>query len=751
MFFRCFRALFSALASRPTAVGPLLGLLAAQLSCFAELPALKRVPTPNRLAQEKSPYLLQHQHNPVDWYPWGEEAFIKARNENKPIFLSVGYSTCHWCHVMAHESFEDPKIAALLNESFVSVKVDREERPDVDRVYMSFIQATTGGGGWPMSVFLTPSLEPFLGGTYYPTQDRQGRPSFGTILKRISEAWKTDQKSIRDHGADILGKLKSRESSAPPQGPVDLSDSTAQALNHLTESFDEAHGGFSRAPKFPRPVTLTFLLEMANQSGVAERDRKVALGMALVSLQKMAAGGMHDHLGGGFHRYSVDRFWHVPHFEKMLYDQALLTLAYIDAFQLTGNRVWADVSRSTLDYVLRDLTSAEGGFYSAEDADSLVSQGSLDHAEGAFYVWTKAEILEALGEEKAAVFNAFYGVTADGNAPEGSDPHGELRGKNILIQRFSVSEAAKQFGKTEEFLQQQLTLSRKKLFEKRASRPRPHLDDKIITAWNGLMISAFARGAQTLNSEAYLSAARAAAHFIEKHLWRNGLLFRSFRGAPSDVLGFADDHAFLIQGLLDLYEADFNVHWLQWALVLQKSQDTLFSDEKRGGYFSTVVSAPNILVRMKEDSDGAEPSPNSVSALNLLRLSRITADSALRNHANRIGEAFAESLSHAPTSLPLMLCALQKAAAEPTQIIIAGSFADPQTRALLQAVHRKYLPNKLLLLADGSSSQDWLAQRLPFLRDVKPISGTPTAYVCENFVCREPVLTPEKLQIALGR
>src|SRR5207249_7349077 len=517
----------------------------------------------NRLAQEKSPYLLQHAHNPVDWYPWGKEAFAKARSENKPIFLSIGYSTCHWCHVMAHESFENEEVAATMNREFVNIKVDREERPDVDRVYMTFVQATTGGGGWPMSVWLTPDLKPFVGGTYFPPVDRYGQPGFTKVLERIAAAWKQGHEKIAEQGSKIVEALRESQN-AQPEAAAKIDNQLFQtAYEQLSRSFDDKEGGFGTAPKFPRPVSQNFLTRFYARDPKGESGKR-ALEMDLLTLRKMAAGGMHDHLGGGFHRYSVDRYWHVPHFEKMLYDQAQLASAYLDAFQIGQDRQHADVARDILDYVARDMTSKEGGFFSAEDADSFFEHGKPDHGEGAFYVWTEKQIDDALGAD-AAVCKFHFGVQPHGNAPEGSDPQDEFRGKNILIQRHTLAETAKHFKKSDDEIRQSLMRSREKLLTIRNKRPRPHLDDKIIAAWNGLMISAYARGAQVLDEPRYLESATRATKFLRSNLYdeKSKLLFRNYRESRSDVEGFADDYAFVIQGLLDLYEVSLEVEWLK--------------------------------------------------------------------------------------------------------------------------------------------------------------------------------------------
>ena len=461
----------------------------------------------NRLAHEKSPYLLQHAHNPVDWYPWGEEAFEKARRENKPIFLSIGYSTCHWCHVMAHESFENEETAAIMNRDFVNIKVDREERPDVDRVYMTFVQATTGGGGWPMSVWLTPDLKPFVGGTYFPPEDRYGQPAFRKVLDRIATAWKQDHEKIAESGSKIVDALRESQSSAVGAAAKIETSVFENAYQQLDRSYDPREGGFSMAPKFPRPVALNFLTRFYARDPKSE-SAKHALEMDLFTLRKMAAGGMHDQIGGGFHRYSVDRYWHVPHFEKMLYDQAQLAIAYVDAFQISHDQHYADVAGDILDYVARDMTSKNGGFFSAEDADSLIERDKPDHAEGAFYVWTERQIDDALGSD-SNIFKYHFGIQPHGNAPEGSDPQDEFRNKNILIQRHTIAETTQHFEKTEDEVRKLIVRSRETLLGVRGKRPRPHLDDKIIAGWNGLMISAYARAAQVLGDA---SPARNAAH-----------------------------------------------------------------------------------------------------------------------------------------------------------------------------------------------------------------------------------------------
>src|SRR6266567_4501342 len=699
----------------------------------------------NRLAHEKSPYLLQHAHNPVDWYAWGEEAFAKARRENKPIFLSVGYSTCHWCHVMAHESFENEEVAAIMNREFVNIKVDREERPDVDRVYMTFVQATTGGGGWPMSVWLTPDLKPFVGGTYFPPDDRYAQPGFKKVLERIASAWKQDHEKIAGQGTKIIEALReaqTAESSAAEKIDTKILDA---AYEQFSRSFDARDGGFGSAPKFPRPVTLNFLSQFYARDPSSESG-KDALEMNLVTLRKMAAGGMHDHLGGGFHRYSVDRYWHVPHFEKMLYDQAQLAVAYLDAFQITQDRQFESVARDVLDYVARDMTSKEGGFFSAEDADSLFEHGKPGHGEGVFYVWTKNEIDAALGN-LAEIFDFHYGVQSHGNAPEGSDPQDEFRGKNILIERHTVAETAQHFQKPEDAVRDLLRQSREKLFATRNKRPRPHLDDKILAAWNGLMISAYARAAQVLDEPHYLEIGARAANFIRKQLWdaSRRILYRNYREGRSDIEGFADDYAFVIQGLLDLYEASFDIEWLKLATELQETQDRMFFDEKNGGYFSTSGKDKSVFLRMKDDNDGAEPAASSVAALNLFRLSQIRNDQPMSERARKTIAAFATTLSHFPSAMPQLLVALDYSLGKPRQIVIAGRKGAPETKALLNEVHRHFLPQTILLLADGGEGQKYLGEKNEAIRAMSLVDSKPAAYVCRSFTCKAPVTEPKAL------
>jgi uncharacterized protein YyaL (SSP411 family) len=669
---------------------------------------------------------------------------------------------------MAHESFENEEVAAIMNREFVNIKVDREERPDVDRVYMTFVQATTGSGGWPMSVWLTPDLKPFVGGTYFPPEERYGQPAFTKVLERIATAWKEDHDKIVEQGSKIVAALRESQSAPPGEGKIDGSVADA-AYRQMDRSHDPKEGGFGNAPKFPRPVTLNFLTRFYARDPMSDSG-KHALDMMLFTLRKMAAGGMHDHIGGGFHRYSVDRYWHVPHFEKMLYDQAQLAAAYLDVFQITKDKQYESVARDILDYVARDMTSKEGGFFSAEDADSPVpvptrrgdrreeslqeseagahpdKSGLHKTAEGAFYVWTKKEIDDALGDS-AEVFDFHYGVQAHGNAPEGSDPHDEFRGKNILVERHTIAETARHFEKSEAEITKVLAQSREKLFVIRAQRPRPHLDDKIISSWNGLMISAYARAAQVLDDPRYLEIATRSADFVRTKLYdpSRKVLYRSYREGRSNIEGFADDYAMVIQGLLDLYEASFDVEWLKFAIELQEIQDRLFFDEKNGGYFSNSGRDESVFVRMKDDNDGAEPAASSIAALNLLRLSQIYDDPKMDERAKKTIDAFATILSQFPSGMPQMLVAVENSLGKPRQIVIAGKKDSPETKELLKEVHRHFLPNTIVILADANEGQKYLGERNEAIRAMSMVEGKPAAYVCENFTCKAPVTDVKRL------
>ena len=686
----------------------------------------------NKLAQEKSPYLLQHANNPVDWLSWGEDAFQTAREQNKPIFLSIGYSTCHWCHVMEHESFENVETARFMNEHFVNIKVDREERPDVDKLYMTFVQATTGSGGWPLSIFLTPELKPFFGGTYFPPQNAYGRIGFPELLQRIATAWQEDRAKVVESSDSVLSALERYAGLASHNGSggVDWNLIAGHCMEHFQQVYDMQHGGFGDAPKFPRPVTHDFLHRYYH----LHKD-EVALQMSRQTLIAMGNGGMNDQLGGGFHRYAVDSQWIVSHFEKMLYDQAQLVVSYLEMYQLTGDRYYADIARSTLNYVLRDLTHPEGGFFAGEDADSLPEANSSHKKEGAFYVWTQAEIEQVLGSEAAEIFCRYYNINAEGNAPAEGDPHGEFKGQNILYLQ----------AKPEREVADLLHGCREKLFAVREERPRPHRDEKIIVAWNGLTISAFARAGQVLGEEKYLAAAQRAAEFIQTELWDAGrsTLLRHYKDGAANVAGFAEDYAFLVRGLLDLFEASFEREYLEWAQQLNDAMLDKFWDEQGGGLFS---SAPdeNILLRFKEDYDGAEPSPNSIAAENCLRLHELLEDAPLREKANAIFTAFAGRLRDAAPAMPLLLAAKMRFDTPPLHIVIIGKKEAPDTLHLSNAVHSSFLPNKSLIVLD-ETLREYFVTHLPFVAEMKQQGGKSTAYVCHNFACRQPVTSAEEL------
>jgi hypothetical protein len=692
----------------------------------------------NRLALEKSPYLLQHAFNPVDWYPWGEEAFVKAKAEDKPIFLSIGYSTCHWCHVMAHESFENSEIAVLLNQWFVSIKVDREERPDIDSMYMAATQAISGSGGWPMSVFLFPDGRPFYAGTYFPPESRYGRSGFPQILSNIHEAWKNRRNELDSAAGQFIKAIEA--SAGKTDDGVIGPDVFESCFSAITGEYDGKYGGFGQKPKFPRPVVLNFLLRYWYRT-----KNEHALTMVLQTLEKMAGGGMHDQLGGGFHRYSVDEFWLVPHFEKMLYDQSQLLNSYLDAYQITQNQLYADVARAIVGYVLRDLRDPDGAFYSAEDADSDDPYEKGRHGEGAFYLWTKEEIVKTLDQQAAKIFQFCYGIENDGNVEE--DPQKEFTGKNILYLKNRLRDTARYFNVRIEEIEKSLNDSKAVLFAKRSSRQRPYRDDKIITAWNGLMIGALARASAVLHDREMSESANKAAFFIWKHLYdeKKGTLKRRYRQGSSGPVGQLEDYAFLVSGLIDLYQLDQESRWLQWAVELTETQIRLFWDKQNNAFFDSVEDN-HLLVRMKEAYDGAEPAGNSIAAMNLLRLGLLTSNDAWQEKAAQIMDYFSEQIKRYPPAMVQMLCAWDQHTAKQEQIVIAGKRKAEDTENLLKKVHESYSPGRLVLLAAGGENQQFLAQKLPFLKDVAMIDGKATAYVCRNFTCNLPVTDPEELE-----
>ena len=723
---------------------------------------------PNRLAFEHSPYLLQHKDNPVEWRPWGDEAFDLARREEKPIFLSIGYSTCHWCHVMEHESFENREIADVLNRHFVSIKVDREERPDVDRVYMTFVQVTTGSGGWPMSVWLTPSLQPFYGGTYFPPSSKWGKPGFVDVLEEIARVWREERDKVEQSAASITERLRSLRSHGGRE-PVPAAAVLERATEEFAVAFDRRRGGFGSAPKFPRPSELLFLLREHARTGASEpRD------MVLVTLRAMALGGMRDHLGGGFHRYSVDAEWRVPHFEKMLYDQAQLVLAYVEAAQLTGDPFYAEVAIDTLDYVRADLTDPGGGFLSAEDADSVPPEqagaphpstplGAGPHKmEGAFYIWRENEIREVLGAD-ADVFIARYGVRPDGNAP--FDPQAEFTHKNLLYTARPLEDIAEATGRSVGEVESLLQRSREALRARRSIRPRPHLDDKVLTAWNGLMIAAFARAARVLDDGArFLNDARRAAEFVRSKLWSpaTGVLLRRYRKGEAGVDGYAEDYAYLIFGLLELFQADGDPQWLEWALVMQDRQNALFWDPIEGGWFSTTGQDASVLLRLKEDYDGAEPAVSSIGVLNLMTIAHLGPEPNAQSPGTKdqgpspkdqveltLG-SFSGRAAQSGRTVPMMLAALSTYHSGMPQVVVVGDPASDDTRALLEVVRRRYMPTAITVPVDPSR-RDALDRRFPWMAAMTAREGRATAYVCRDFACNAPTVDPDELnRLLLG-
>ncbi|RME94755.1 MAG: thioredoxin domain-containing protein, partial [Verrucomicrobia bacterium] len=672
----------------------------------------------NRLAREKSPYLLQHAHNPVDWYPWGPEAFARARAEDKPIFLSIGYATCHWCHVMERESFEDEAVAAFLNAHFVCIKVDREERPDVDHLYMSFVQATTGNGGWPLNVFLTPDLKPFFGGTYFPPEPLPGRPGFRQILEQVARLWEERRGDIDRSAEEIARQLgEFVQSASGTTGDLDPNWIDA-AVRTLKAAYDPLNGGFGGAPKFPRPAAPALLLAHAVEHGDAE-----ALAMVTHTCQRMAAGGMYDQIGGGFARYSVDERWLVPHFEKMLYDNAQLAELYLDTWLVTGEPRFEQVVRETLDYVLRDMTGPEGGFFSAEDADS-------EGHEGRFYCWTEAELKAALTPEEFAVVARHYGVTPQGNFLDHSHPN-PLRGLNVLhLADTNLSPAETQL----------LRIARAKLLAARSQRVRPLCDDKVLTSWNGLMLGAMARAGRALNQPRYLEAARRCAAFLQTRLWDAAArrLHHRWREGERDQAELLVDYAFLIDGLLDLYESTLDPVWLDWAVDLAEVMRERFEDPQAGGFWQSAATG-DLILRLKDDYDGAEPAGNSMAALGLLRLAAITGRKEFRESAERTLRFLAPRLSQAPATLPVAAQALAWLVHEPVRIVIAAP--DPASAMpLVEAADRHYLPRRVIMGVQGPVDD--------FSRSLAAQAGAdqPVAFVCTGNACLPPAATADELR-----
>ena len=693
---------------------------------------------PNRLIEEKSPYLLQHAYNPVEWYPWGDAAFERARREDRLVFLSVGYATCHWCHVMAHESFEDEAVATFLNENFVSIKLDREERPDIDRIYMAVVQATSGSGGWPMTVFLTPDRRPVFGGTYFPPRGAYGRPGFLEILRRLAPMWRERRDELERAAGSVVDSIRGYLEGAPQAadpGAVDLAAAAAGAA----AGYDAQEGGFGPAPKFPRPSVVSLLLRHPDADGKEGRRHR---DMALHTLDAMAAGGMYDHLGGGFHRYSVDRHWRVPHFEKMLYDQGQLMRAYVEAYQATGAERYAGVARDTADYLLRDLTTADGAFCSAEDADSAVSADDPEHtSEGAFYLWDYDEVRAALDAEPSAdQFIYVYGLERRGNTL--SDPHGELGTGNVLYR--SPKRDAQALRRLPR-LEDDLARCRQVLFDLRARRPRPLLDDKVIAGWNGLAIGALALLGAAAGRDAYVHAAARAADFVLAAMWdvrdgEAGRLLRRYRDGEARFDGSLADYAALADGLVDLYQAGGEARYLLAAEALADAFRTRFSAAD-GGFHDTDGEADDLLLRSRELSDGAEPSGLSLAIRALTRLGRMLGRADLADAALAAARLGAGAVERAPAAVPELAISVDLAVAEPAQVVLAGASDDPRLGALRRVVGAAFLPRAAVLWAAADSP---LAGRVPELAAMAA-AGQPTAYVCRGFVCDRPTTDPETL------
>jgi uncharacterized protein YyaL (SSP411 family) len=674
----------------------------------------------NRLTREKSPYLLQHAHNPVDWFAWGEEAFAKARAESKPVFLSIGYSTCHWCHVMERESFEDEKIGAFLNEHFVSIKVDREERPDVDKIYMTFVQSTTGGGGWPLSVFLTPDLKPFFGGTYFPPDARHGRPSFLQLLEQIAGLWCERKMEIVASANELHGRLELITARTAREGIPLTPQTLHRAVEIFKEACDPVHGGFGGAPKFPQPSLPSLVLRGAKRFGDAEAAR-----MVLHTCDKMAAGGIHDQLGGGFARYAVDAEWLVPHFEKMLYDNAQLAQLYLDAFLVSGDERHANVVRNILDYVLRDMTHPDGGFYSAEDADS-------EGYEGKFYCWTKDELSKLLTVDEFNVVATHFGITAEGNFIDHSHP-APLAGQNVLsVVNPNVTEADRSV----------LDAAKSKMCAARTKRIRPQRDDKVLASWNGLMLGALARASAVLGEEKYRSAAEKNIQFLRENLWeeKSKSLFHRWRDGERDNVELLEGYAFLLSGVIDLYEATLAPAHLDFSIELAEALLAKFYDAADGGFWQSPLGTSDLILRVKDDYDGAEPSGNAVAMFALLKLAAITGREDFRLPVQATLQLFAGRLQNQPAALAFMLHAVDFWLAEPRRVVIVGENNSAEFQKLLRAAHSVYQPNKIILGNTGAVQE--------FARSLPAKNGA-AAYLCTGTACLPPTNDAARLKAML--
>jgi uncharacterized protein YyaL (SSP411 family) len=675
----------------------------------------------NRLINETSPYLLQHAHNPVDWYPWGPEALERARAENKPILLSIGYSACHWCHVMEHESFENEEIAALMNESFVCIKVDREERPDLDSIYMNAVQMMTGHGGWPMTVFLTPDLKPFYGGTYYPPTDRQGMPGFPRVLEAIADSYKNKKEDVRSSAEAITDELR-KINRLRASDEMLTSEVLNEAFSKLVNNFDRLNGGFGGAPKFPPSMTLMYLLRHHKRT-----NTPASLEMVELTLERMASGGMYDHLGGGFARYSVDAHWLVPHFEKMLYDNALLARIYLYAFQQAKRPRYRQVVEETLEYIIRDMMHAKGGFYSSEDADS-------EGEEGKFYVWTKEEITSLLGDEEGQLFCDFYDVTDEGNFEHG---------KSILNTPRTLEEFASERRLDPEKLQRVIAAGKKRLFYAREERVRPGRDEKILTAWNGLMLVAFAEAASILGRDDYREVAIKNADFLLENLMRDGRLVRTYKDGRAKLNAYLEDYSYMVEGLLAVYEATFDIKYFEQARALADTMIEQFWDESEGGFYFTSADHEELITRTKDYFDNATPSGNSVAAMALLKLWLLTGEVSYQRHAVTIIRAAREAMSRYPSAFGYLLGALDFYLSESKEIAIVGRADSHEVRQFIEGIYSRYLPNKVVALAEPGDER--AQQAIPLLAERHMIDGKPTVYVCRNYLCLAPATSTQEL------
>jgi uncharacterized protein YyaL (SSP411 family) len=670
----------------------------------------------NHLINETSPYLLQHAHNPVDWYPWGEEAFAKAKAEDKPVLVSIGYSACHWCHVMEHESFEDEETARLMNEHFVNIKVDMEERPDVDQIYMTFVQLTTGRGGWPMNVFMTADKLPFFGGTYFPPVSRYNMPGFTQILVSVAEAYRDKRDELMHSANDILGEM--RRVGLSEFSPVGLSvEQLDTAFNSFARTFDAVNGGFGGAPKFPPSMSLEFLLRYYKRTGSEN-----ALDIVKKTAEKMAYGGICDQLGGGFHRYAVDSVWLVPHFEKMLYDNAQLIRVYLHLYQITKDELYKRVAAETLAYVMREMLDVKGAFYSTQDADS-------EGVEGKFFVWTPEEIEEILGEKDAQIFSFFYDVSEEGNFEE----------KNILNMKVSPAETAKLFKLTENELHEILSRGRERLFATREKRIKPFRDEKVLTAWNGLMLAAFAEAAAVLDREDLLDVAKRNADFVLENLQKDGRLLRTWKDGEAKLNAYLEDYANFADGLLELYQASGETRYLKEAKRLADVMVTEFWDEERGGFFFTSNDHEELLVRTKDYTDNASPSGNSAAADVFLKLSKLVGDERYERFAVTVLRLTAAQIGRYPQGFGRALSAIEFYMSKVKEIVIIGEKGS----GLEKAIFREFLPGKVVVLSENAEAD---AEFIPLLQDRGMIEGKPTAYVCEDFVCQRPVTTADELK-----